>query len=73
VHFFGATNRDSIATIVATIPKLEDAVIILRSVIEQDRKSRYAGIVNALHGRAYFGSGGETSVAAVERALELRR
>jgi len=77
VHAFGATNREMAGTTIATIPKLADAAVILRGVIERDLKSHYAGIVNGFDGRICSESGGAfvkyASLAAVERALDLRR
>jgi hypothetical protein len=68
-----ATQGDRTEVTVATIPKLAEAALLLRRVIDQDLKPRYGGIVNALHGRMYAESGGQHSLSAVERALELRR
>ena len=73
VHTYTATNRDGGGDkVIAAIPKLEDAAVILRGLIEQDMKPRYAGILNELHGRKYWENDGETSIAAVERALKKR-
>src|SRR5262249_54622107 len=75
VHFEGGTNRDTAGKIIATIPRLEDAVVILRGVVKQDLKPHYSGIVNRLWGREYCKSddsayGKYASTSAVERALK---
>src|ERR1051326_8614804 len=53
VHSYTATNRaDEGEHIIATIPRLEDAAVILRGVLESDLKSHYAGFVNIARGRS---------------------
>ncbi len=76
VHAFGGTNRDMDGTTTARIPKLADAAVILRGVIEQDLKSHYAGIANGLNGRPYaesrgvYGDWGDFArLSIVERTL----
>src|SRR5438874_2321765 len=75
-HSFGASNREMAGTTIATIPKLEDAAVILRGVIEQDLKPRYGGFFDRDRGQEYFedDSGGiqDESLKAVERALKLQ-
>jgi hypothetical protein len=73
VHFSYAKNETGKTTI-ATIPRLEDAVVILRSLLEQKLKPSYAGIANAwFDDRTFSESTGDHSLRAVERALELRQ
>ena len=77
VHSFGAINADMAGTTIATIPKLADAALVLRGVLEQDLKPHYAGIVNGWDGREYSESQGDyylggtyASLSIVERALK---